>query len=120
MLAAAIGSRAHTVSLALYRSASRVQRSTARRAVTTRAASNTVATSEKKMTTKKLPKARPLGSAKGPDGQPRMVTEVCLGTMTFGVQNTEEDAHAQLDYAVKERGVNFIVSLFLLPYRQLD
>ena len=53
MLAAAIGSRAHTVSLALYRSASRVQRSTARRAVTTRAASNTVATCEKKMTTKK-------------------------------------------------------------------
>ena len=120
MLAAAIGSRAHTVSLALYRSASRVQRSTARRAVTTRAASNTVATSEKKMTTKKLPKARPLGSAKGPDGQPLMVTEVCLGTMTFGVQNTEEDAHAQLDYAVKERGVNFIVSLFLLHDRHLD
>ena len=72
------------------------------------------------MTTKKLPKARTLGSAKGPDGQALMVTEVCLGTMTFGVQNTEEDAHAQLDYAVKERGVNFIVSLFLLPYRQLD
>jgi hypothetical protein len=33
-----------------------------------------------------------------------MVTEVCLGTMTWGVQNTEEEAHAQLDYAVKERG----------------
>ena len=115
MLAAAIGVRAHTVSLALYRSASRVQRSTARRAVTTRAASNTVATSEKKMTTKKLPKARPLGSAKGPDGQPLMVTEVCLGTMTFGVQNTEEDAHAQLDYAVKERGVNFIDTAEMYP-----
>lgn len=115
MLAAAIGVRAHTVSLALYRSASRVQRSTARRAVTTRAASNTVATSEKKMTTKKLPKARPLGSAKGPDGQALMVTEVCLGTMTFGVQNTEEDAHAQLDYAVKERGVNFIDTAEMYP-----
>jgi aryl-alcohol dehydrogenase-like predicted oxidoreductase len=49
-----------------------------------------------------------------------MVTEVCLGTMTFGVQNTEEDAHAQLDYAVKERGVNFIVSLFLLPHMPFD
>ena len=38
-----------------------------------------------------------------------MVTEVCLGTMTWGVQNTEEEAHEQLDYAVKQRGVNFIV-----------
>ena len=36
------------------------------------------------------------------------VTTVCLGTMTFGVQNTEAEAHAQLDYAIKERGVNFI------------
>lgn len=32
-----------------------------------------------------------------------MVTEVCLGTMTWGVQNTEEDAHQQLDYAIKVR-----------------
>ena len=37
------------------------------------------------------------------------MTEVCLGTMTWGVQNTEEEAHEQLDYAVKQRGVNFIV-----------
>jgi Aldo/keto reductase family len=37
-----------------------------------------------------------------------MVTEMCLGTMTWGCQNTIEDAHEQLDYAVKERGVNFI------------
>jgi hypothetical protein len=29
--------------------------------------------------------------------------------MTWGVQNTEAQAHEQLDYAVKERGVNFIV-----------
>ncbi len=29
------------------------------------------------------------------------------GTMTFGVQNNEEDAWAQLDYAVSQ-GVNFI------------
>ncbi len=35
------------------------------------------------------------------------VSEICLGTMTWGEQNTEKDAHAQLDYAV-ERGVNFI------------
>ena len=44
-----------------------------------------------------------------------MVTEVCLGTMTFGIQNTEEDAHAQLDYAVKERGVNFIDTAEMYP-----
>ncbi len=35
------------------------------------------------------------------------VSVICLGTMTFGQQNTERDAHAQLDLAV-ERGVNFI------------
>lgn len=35
------------------------------------------------------------------------VSKVCLGTMTFGEQNTEEQAHAQLDYAVG-RGINFI------------
>lgn len=26
------------------------------------------------------------------------VTKVCLGTMTWGVQNTEIEAHQQLDY----------------------
>src|SRR5262245_39740476 len=35
------------------------------------------------------------------------VSAVCLGTMTFGEQNTEAEAHSQLDYAF-ERGVNFI------------
>ena len=35
------------------------------------------------------------------------VSKICLGTMTFGEQNTEADAHAQLDMAV-ERGINFI------------
>ncbi len=28
--------------------------------------------------------------------------------MTWGEQNTEAEAHEQLDYAVLERGVNFI------------
>eukprot|EP00741_Cyanophora_paradoxa_P008686 tig00001368_g8409.t1 len=36
-----------------------------------------------------------------------MVSVVCLGTMTWGEQNTEEEAHAQLDLAL-EMGVNFI------------
>ena len=34
------------------------------------------------------------------------VSRICLGTMTFGEQNTQAEAHAQMDYAV-EHGVNF-------------
>jgi len=36
------------------------------------------------------------------------VTEVCLGSMTWGQQNTEQDAFEQLDYAINQRGINFI------------
>jgi aryl-alcohol dehydrogenase-like predicted oxidoreductase len=43
------------------------------------------------------------------------VTQVCLGTMTWGVQNGEAEAHAQLDYAIKERGVNFIDTAEMYP-----
>ncbi len=35
------------------------------------------------------------------------VSNVCLGTMTFGQQNSEADAHEQLDFAF-EKGINFI------------
>jgi aryl-alcohol dehydrogenase-like predicted oxidoreductase len=42
------------------------------------------------------------------------VSTVCLGTMTFGEQNTESDAHSQLDYAV-ERGINFIDTAEMYP-----
>ncbi|WP_306251243.1 aldo/keto reductase [Parvularcula sp. IMCC14364] len=35
------------------------------------------------------------------------VSRVCLGSMTWGVQNTQSDADAQIDYAL-EQGVNFI------------
>jgi len=42
------------------------------------------------------------------------VTKVCLGTMTFGEQNTEADAHSQLDYAI-ERGINFIDTAEMYP-----
>ena len=34
------------------------------------------------------------------------VSKICLGTMTWGQQNTEQDAHAQMDMALSE-GVNF-------------
>jgi aryl-alcohol dehydrogenase-like predicted oxidoreductase len=42
------------------------------------------------------------------------VSEICLGTMTWGQQNTEAEAHAQLDYAVS-RGVNFIDAAEMYP-----
>ena len=42
------------------------------------------------------------------------VTKICLGTMTFGEQNTEAEAHEQLDYAL-ERGVNFIDTAEMYP-----
>ena len=42
------------------------------------------------------------------------VSEVCLGTMTFGEQNSEAEAHAQLDYAVAQ-GINFIDTAEMYP-----
>ncbi len=35
------------------------------------------------------------------------VSKICLGSMTWGYQNTEQDAHEQLDYAI-DQGINFI------------
>ncbi len=35
------------------------------------------------------------------------VSKICLGTMTFGQQNSEAEAHEQLDFAL-QHGVNFI------------
>lgn len=35
------------------------------------------------------------------------VSKICLGSMTWGNQNTEAEGHAQLDYAF-EQGINFI------------
>ncbi|MHA2939553.1 NADP(H)-dependent aldo-keto reductase [Vibrio sp. RC27] len=42
------------------------------------------------------------------------VSKICLGTMTFGEQNTVDDACSQLDYAL-ERGVNFIDTAEMYP-----
>ncbi len=42
------------------------------------------------------------------------VSAICLGTMTYGEQNTEAEAHEQLNYAV-EQGVNFIDTAELYP-----
>ena len=42
------------------------------------------------------------------------VSEICLGTMTFGNQNTESESHSQLDYAI-ENGINFIDTAEMYP-----
>lgn len=42
------------------------------------------------------------------------ISKICLGTMTFGEQNSQADAFNQLDYAL-ERGVNFIDTAEMYP-----
>lgn len=42
------------------------------------------------------------------------VSKICLGTMTFGEQNTEKEAHEQLNYAIQQ-GVNFIDTAEMYP-----
>ena len=37
-----------------------------------------------------------------------MVSEICLGTMTWGVQNTMDEGCAQMDYYFDECGGNFM------------
>ena len=42
------------------------------------------------------------------------VSKICLGTMTFGEQNSESEAHSQLDFAV-DKGINFIDTAEMYP-----
>lgn len=42
------------------------------------------------------------------------VSRICLGTMTFGEQNSEAEAHAQLDAAL-DAGINFIDTAEMYP-----
>ncbi len=46
------------------------------------------------------------------------VSKICLGTMTWGEQNTEAEGHEQMDYAL-ENGVNFFdtAELYSVPAR---
>ena len=44
------------------------------------------------------------------------ISKICLGTMTWGIQNTELEGHQQMDYAL-EQGVNFfdVAELYPIP-----
>ena len=42
------------------------------------------------------------------------VSEICLGSMTWGTQNSEAEGHAQIDFAL-DQGVNFIDTAELYP-----
>jgi aryl-alcohol dehydrogenase-like predicted oxidoreductase len=44
------------------------------------------------------------------------VSTICLGTMTWGVQNTQQDANEQIDYALAQ-GVNFLdtAEMYAIP-----
>ena len=46
------------------------------------------------------------------------ITACCLGTMTWGEQNTEAEGHAQMDYAV-DQGINFFdtAEMYAIPPR---
>ncbi|MUP44800.1 NADP(H)-dependent aldo-keto reductase [Gramella sp. BOM4] len=46
------------------------------------------------------------------------VSKICLGSMTWGQQNTEAEGHSQIDYAL-DRGVNFIdtAEMYSVPAR---
>lgn len=47
------------------------------------------------------------------------VSKICLGTMTFGEQNTEAEGHAQMDLAL-EKGINFFdtAEMYSVPGRK--
>ncbi|WP_026704653.1 NADP(H)-dependent aldo-keto reductase [Flavobacterium soli] len=47
------------------------------------------------------------------------ISEICLGTMTFGQQNSEADGHSQIDFAL-DKGINFIdtAEMYSVPARE--
>jgi len=49
------------------------------------------------------------------------VSQICLGTMTWGEQNSEADAFAQMDYAF-DQGINFFdtAEMYPIPGRQVS
>jgi len=47
------------------------------------------------------------------------VSKICLGTMTYGEQNTEGEAHEQMDYAVSQ-GINFFDTAEMYPVPPME
>ena len=47
------------------------------------------------------------------------VSEICLGSMTWGTQNTEAEGHQQMDYAF-DHGVNFIDTAEMYPVNPIS
>ena len=49
------------------------------------------------------------------------VSEICLGTMTWGQQNTESEGHQQMDYAL-DKGINFFdtAEMYAVPQKKRD
>ena len=78
------------------------------RALSSSAGAAAAAASSSMMNTK-ISGARCLG------GTDLVVSEACLGTMTFGVQNNKQDAFEQLNYSISSCGVNFIDTAELYP-----
>ena len=48
-----------------------------------------------------------------------MVSALCLGSMTWGTQNTEAEGHAQIDLAL-DHGINFIDTAEMYPVNPLS
>ncbi len=48
-----------------------------------------------------------------------MVSDLCLGSMTWGTQNTESEGHAQIDMAL-ERGINFVDTAEMYPVNPIS
>ena len=47
------------------------------------------------------------------------VSLICLGTMTWGTQNSEKDAFEQMDYSVS-KGINFLILQKFIQFHQLQ
>ena len=45
------------------------------------------------------------------------VSLICLGTMTWGEQNTQEEGFEQMDYAL-DKGINFLIQLNFTRFPQ--
>lgn len=52
-------------------------------------------------------------------GTQEKISEICLGTMTFGQQNSESEGHSQIDFAL-DKGINFIdtAEMYSVPARE--